>query len=119
MPTLGPMPFGMRWAPWAAAPSASSRVNHTATGHASVSGGRQAEDLQAFGAALAELRQVRQKIIKEYRDVGDNFAEEARKIHHGEVESEGIYGQATPEEREALKDEGIEIYDMPWVPSDH
>ena len=79
----------------------------------------QAEHLQAYGAALSELRQLRQKITKECRDVGDNFAEEARKIHHGEVESEGIYGQATPEEREALKDEGIEIYDMPWVPSDH
>ena len=77
------------------------------------------EQVQAFGAALAELRQLRQKIIKDCRNVGDNFAEEARKIHYGEAEAEGIYGQATPEEREALKDEGIEIFDMPWVPSDH
>ena len=77
------------------------------------------EQVQAFGAALAELRQLRRKIIKDCRDVGDNFAEEARKIHYGEAEAEGIYGQATPEEREALKDEGIEIFDMPWVPSDH
>ena len=77
------------------------------------------EQVQAFGVALAELRQLRQKIIKDCRDVGDNFAEEARKIHYGEAEAEGIYGQATREEREALKDEGIEIFDMPWVPSDH
>ena len=77
------------------------------------------EQAQAFGAALAELRQLRQKIIKDCRDVGDNFAEEARKIHYGEAEAKGIYGQATREEREALKDEGIEIFDMPWVPSDH
>ena len=77
------------------------------------------EQVQAFGAALAELRQLRQKIIKDCRDVGDNFAEEARKIHYGEAEAEGIYGQATREEREALKDEGIEIFDMPWVPPDH
>ena len=77
------------------------------------------EHLQAFGAALVELRQLRQKIIKDCRDVGDNFAEEARKIHYGEAEAEGIYGQATREEREALKDEGIEIFDIPWVPSDH
>ena len=48
-----------------------------------------------------------------------NFAKEARKIHYGEAEAEGIYGQATREEREALKDEGIEIFDMPWVPPDH
>lgn len=80
---------------------------------------KQAEEVQAFGAALAELRQLRQKIIKECRDVGDNFAEEARKIHYGEAEVEGIYGRATQEERESLKDEGIEILDMPWVPTDH
>ena len=60
---------------------------------------------------------MRQKIVKDCRDVGDNFAEEARKIHYGEAEAEGIYGQATQEERESLKDEGIEIFDMPWVPS--
>ena len=43
----------------------------------------QDEQVQAFGAALAELRQLRQKIIKDCRDVGENFAEEARKIHYG------------------------------------
>ena len=99
------------------APSASSRVGHAAPpSRAQV---MQAEQVQAFGAALAELRQLRQKITRECRDVGDNFAEEARKIHYGEAEAEGIYGQATQEERELLKDEGIEIFDMPWVPSDH
>lgn len=66
-----------------------------------------------------EMRKLQSKIRSECRDVGDNFAEEARKIHYGEAEAEGIYGQATREEREALKDEGIEIFDMPWVPSDH
>ena len=99
------------------APSASSRVGHAARpDQARVV---QAEQVQAFGAALAELRQLRQKITKECRNVGDNFAEEARKIHYGEAEAEGIYGQATREERESLKDEGIEIFDMPWLPSDH
>ena len=91
-------------------------------GHAASSGRvpvMQDEQVQAFGEALAELRQLRQKIIKDCRDVGENFAEEARKIHYGEAEPEGIYGQTTQEEREALDDEGIEIFDMPWAPSDH
>ena len=39
----------------------------------------QAEQVQAYGAALAQLRQLRQKIFKDCRDVGDNFAKEARK----------------------------------------
>ena len=79
----------------------------------------QDEQVQAFGTALAELRQLRQKIIKDCLDVGENFAEEARKIHYGEAEPKGIYGQTTQEEREELDNEGIEIFDMPWVPTDH
>ena len=43
----------------------------------------------------------------------------ARKIHYGEAEAEGIYGQTPQDERESLKDEGLDIFDMPWVPSDH
>ncbi len=74
---------------------------------------------QAFGAALAELRQLQQKIKSDCRDVGAGFAEAARKIHYGETNAEGIYGQATTEEREALEDEGIDVLDMPWLPSDH
>ena len=110
--------------PAASVPAASAPVppSYTAAGHVAAPGQApmmQAEQMQAYGAALAELRQLRQKIVKDCRDVGDNFAEEARKIHYGEAEAEGIYGQATTEERESLKDEGIEIFDMPWVPSDH
>ena len=44
------------------------------------------------------------------------FAQEARKIHSGESDKRGIYGETTPEEAEALKDEGIEVARLPWVP---
>ena len=40
-------------------------------------------------------------------------------VINGEVEPEGIFGQATAEEREALDEEGIEIMDMPWLPKDN
>ena len=98
-------------------PPASSAAGHAASSERVPA--MNDEQVQAFGAALAELRQLRQKLIKDCRDVGENFAEEARKIHYGEVEAEGIYGKTTQEEREALEDEGIEIFDVPWVPSDH
>ena len=68
---------------------------------------------------MSEMRALQTKIREECRDVGNDFAEEARKIHYGEVEPEGIYGQATAEEREALDEEGIEIMDMPWLPKDN
>ena len=68
---------------------------------------------------MSEMRALQTKIREECRDVGNDFAKEARKIHYGEVEPEAIYGQATVEEREALDEEGIEIMDMSWLPKDN
>jgi len=68
---------------------------------------------------VADMRQLQAKIKAECRDVGTSFAEEARKIHYGEAEPKGIYGQATSEEREALDEEGIDVVDIPWLPPDN
>jgi len=46
-------------------------------------------------------------------DVGERFPEEARRIHYGEIEARGIRGQASPDERRALLEEGIEIMSLP------
>lgn len=54
------------------------------------------------------MRAVREVIAKT-EDVGERFAEEARKMHYGEAEERGIRGQATPEQTEALLDEGIAV----------
>ncbi|HWK47129.1 MAG TPA: DUF1178 family protein [Stellaceae bacterium] len=62
------------------------------------------------------LRAIRRHIEANFTPVGADFAEEARKIHYGEVERRAIYGDATPEEAEALADEGIDIAQVPWVP---
>jgi len=65
-------------------------------------------DLQALW-----LQAVRHA-IEHTDDVGDRFAEEARRIHYGEVDARGIRGQATPDERDALREEGIEILSLPF-----
>lgn len=54
------------------------------------------------------LHAVRQ-VLAHTEDVGTRFADEARRIHYGEVPERGIRGQATPEQAEALRDEGIEV----------
>ncbi|HXD39625.1 MAG TPA: DUF1178 family protein [Ramlibacter sp.] len=46
-------------------------------------------------------------------DVGERFPEEARRIHYGETEERGIRGQASPEETEALLEEGIGVLPLP------
>jgi len=78
-----------------------------------------ADAARRMHALMSEMRALQSKIKDECRDVGDDFAEEARRIHYGEAEAEGIYGNATPEEREALDDEGIAVMDIPWLPKDN
>ncbi|MFH5926605.1 DUF1178 family protein [Roseomonas xinghualingensis] len=65
---------------------------------------------------FALLQRMRAEVEKNCDHVGRDFAEEARKMHRGESEQRGIYGEATEEEAEALADEGIEIGRIPWVP---
>ena len=65
-------------------------------------------------AALVELRR---QVETNCDYVGERFAEEARKIHYGEVDPHGIYGEATSEESQELSEEGIEFGRVPWVPS--
>ena len=88
---------------------------------AAVSVGDSAPALTAanVGKALSQLRQLQRQIKVECRDVGHDFAREARKIHYGESAAENIYGRSTEEEREALADEGIDFAAMPWLPPEH
>ena len=67
----------------------------------------QPADMQA-----AFMKAVRE-MMNRTEDVGTRFAEEARRIHYGETPERGIRGKATPEEREALSEEGIETFALP------
>ncbi len=62
------------------------------------------------------LVKVRTEIEKNCEHVGDKFAEEARKIHYGESDKRGIYGETSDKEAEELAEEGIEFGRLPWVP---
>ena len=60
----------------------------------------------------AWLKMVRH-VMAHTDDVGERFAEEARRIHYGETEERGIRGQASREETEALIEEGIGVLPLP------
>ncbi len=64
----------------------------------------------------AALQRMRAEIERRCDDVGDGFAEAARRLHRGDDPPRGIYGQASESEREALADEGIEVTCIPWLP---
>ena len=65
-----------------------------------------ARELQAAWLAMAR------RVLADTEDVGERFAEEARRIHYGETEQRGIRGKASRAETEALQEEGISVVPM-------
>jgi hypothetical protein len=66
----------------------------------------------------AALIALRRQVETHCDYVGERFAEEARRIHNGEAEPHGIYGEATEAESRDLADEGIDFGRIPWVTPD-
>ena len=62
---------------------------------------------------LKAVEKLRENVEKTCDDVGDEFAEEARRIHYGEAEEHGIYGEATEDEANELDEEGIKFSRIP------
>ncbi len=79
-----------------------------------------ASDAERLVAAMPTPEQLQALWMKMARhladtteDVGERFAEEARRIHYDEAPRRGIRGVATPEQRTELEDEGIEVFSFP------
>lgn len=68
---------------------------------------------------LEMMREYRKAVTANSEYVGQNFAEEARKMHYKESEARGIYGEAKPEEAKALIEEGIAVHPLPQLPEDN
>lgn len=65
---------------------------------------------------LDAVETIRKHVEDNCDYVGTDFADEARKIHYGETEERGIYGESTPEDNQALDEEGIEVFRIPTLP---
>ncbi len=65
---------------------------------------------------LEAVEQIQTHVEENCEDVGERFADEAKRIHYGEAEERGIYGQATDEEASELDEEDIEFFRLPFVP---
>ena len=68
--------------------------------------------------AMAQLKALSEKLRENADYVGDKFAAEARKIHFGETDARGIYGEATPDEARSLAEDGVEFMPIPVFPED-
>jgi hypothetical protein len=76
----------------------------------SVAGQRMPDQIRAV------LQRLRTEVERNCDYVGEAFADEARRMHRGESERRGIYGEASPEQAESLAEEGIEVARIPWLP---
>jgi len=72
-----------------------------------------ADVTQVMEKMTEAFKELRETIEKNFDNVGDQFPEEARKIHYGEAPERGIYGEATPEQARELTEEGIDVYTLP------
>jgi hypothetical protein len=65
-----------------------------------------------------KLKELREHLVKNAENVGQQFPEEARKMHYGEKEHRSIYGTASPDDAKALHEEGIEFAPLPVLPDE-
>ena len=65
------------------------------------------------------LIQIRKFIENNFEYVGKDFSKKVREIYYDKKSKKAIYGKATPEEREELAEEGIELLSIPWVNKDN
>lgn len=85
--------------------------------------GKKTPKPRAGGAMPPEVlemaRKLRRHVEATAENVGDKFADEARKIHYRDSEPRGIYGKASLKEAKELAEEGIESFPLPVLPEDH
>ena len=62
-----------------------------------------------------DLLKMRKFVEKNFEYVGKDFPKEVRNVYYDKRKNKNIYGNATEEESEELKDEGIELTTIPWI----
>ena len=65
------------------------------------------------------LRTIKKEIQKNSTFVGDEFASKARSMKEGKIIEKPIHGHGTHEEIQKLKDDGIDVVNVPWISEDH
>ena len=65
------------------------------------------------------LRTIKKEIQKNSMFVGDEFVSKARSMKEGKIKERPIHGHGTKKEVQELRDEGIDVVNIPWIHDDH
>ena len=66
-----------------------------------------------------DLEKLRKFVEKNFEYVDRNFANKVREVYYDKKSKKNIYGNTTEEEREELKEEGIDLVSIPWIEKDN
>ena len=66
-----------------------------------------------------KLLKLRKYIEKNFDYVGKDFSKKVREVYYDKKSKKAIYGTTTPEERQELAEEGIDLFSIPWVNKDN
>ena len=66
-----------------------------------------------------KLLKLRNYVEKNFEFVGDKFSQKVREVYYDKETKKSIYGTTTPEEKEELEEEGIDLLSIPWVSKDN
>ena len=66
-----------------------------------------------------QLLNLRKYIEKNFDYVGKDFSKKVREVYYDKKSKKAIYGSTTPDEREELAEEGIDLLTIPWVNKDN
>jgi hypothetical protein len=125
MPSAPRLNFGAHQAPDSVAPTTHGQNKPTAsTAVAPLKTGIFRDDQAAPGglgamspAAQANFLNAMRQLVANTEDVGQQFADEARRMHYGEADARSIRGQASAREVVDLLEEGIEVMPLPMLPA--
>ena len=76
-------------------------------------------DRKEFSKAKKDLLKIRKFVEENFEYVGNKFSKEVKSIYYDKKSKKNIYGTTTKEEREELKEEGIELTTIPWIDKDN
>ena len=91
-----------------------ARRRGSVQGGPSVSVGSETRAQEVAEKILDAVDGLRQEVEENCDYVGEDFAEEARRIHYGETDEHDIYGEASDEEAQELDEEGVDFFRLPF-----
>jgi hypothetical protein len=65
------------------------------------------------------LRTLKKEVQKKSTFVGNEFVSQVRSMKEGKIKEKPIHGHGSNKEIKELRDEGIDVINIPWISEDH